>query len=82
MSVTLFAAFATAALSGDRTNVFTSNTCAHTLGGTNPTWWLVDLGLDVQIKNVIITSRDIPSKKTFIHLKNVIWNGEQYVCDQ
>ena len=64
-----FVAKATAALSGNRNSAFSASNCAHTNGGRNPTWWLVDLGLDVRISNVIITSRNEGSKDWYIYLQ-------------
>ena len=66
-----FVAHATAALSGNRISSFSASNCAHTSGNRNPTWWLVDLGIDVKITNVIITNRNSNNgrKDSYIFLK-------------
>ena len=60
-------ASAAAAVSGDRASTFTyqGTTCSHTTAENNPTWWLVDLGMDVRITNIIFTTRDAGGNNNF-----------------
>ena len=52
---------ASKAVDGNRNRDYHAGSCSHTLDN-NPVWWMVDLGEDVTITNVIITSRDEGSK--------------------
>ena len=65
-----------AAVSGGRTSFFSNDgtTCSHTAAENNPTWWLVDLGVDVRITNIIFTSRSTGGKV------NVKWFHSVSLC--
>ena len=56
------------AVDGDRNSDFLNGSCSHTLDNTDytPTWWMVDLGEDLTVTNVIITSRDEGSMYIFL----------------
>ena len=45
------------AVDGNRNSDLGAGSCTHTLDNT-PVWWMVDLGEDFTVTNVIITSRN------------------------
>ena len=63
------------AISGTRITNYNHGHCSRTAQTENPTWWLIDLGQEVTVTSVVITSRNQGGK-----IVNILKQRSQYLA--